>query len=51
MMWESEEGVGKIEKGANDSLSVEYKEEIQVILHKSIFLIIRILNNNNNLKS
>ena len=38
-----------MEQDGNDSLSHEHKEEIKVIFHKSLDLLIsRILNNNNN---
>ena len=33
----------KIEKGGNDSLSIEHKEEIQDIYHKSLDLISKII--------
>ena len=45
MIWETEENIGserrklKFEKGGNDSLSHEDKEEIQVILHKPMDLL------------
>ena len=39
----------KIEKDGDDSLSIEHKEEIKVIFHKSMDLLISsILNDNNN---
>ena len=46
LIWETEEYNGsqrrklKIEKGGNDSLSIEQKEETQVIFHKSLNLLI-----------
>ena len=38
----------KIEKAGNDSLSNEYKKEIQVIFHKSMDLLTNIILNNRN---
>ena len=58
MIWEPGEDIGsqrrklKIEKDGNESLSTEHKEEIQVIFHKSINLLIgSILDNNNNINN
>ena len=41
----------KIEKGENDCLSIQHKEEIQIIFHASMDLLICCIlyNNNNNL--
>ena len=56
MIWETDEDIDslrrkpKIEKDGNDSLPIEHKEEIQVIFHKSMDLLISsIINNNNNI--
>ena len=49
---ETEEDIGsqrkklKIEKDGNDNLSIEYKEEIQVIFHKALVLLISSTLNN-----
>ena len=55
MIWESEEDIGrklKIEKGGNDSLSVEHKEDIKYIFYKSKDLLrSSVLNYINNIKS
>ena len=55
VIWETEEDIGnhgkklKIEKGGNDSLLHENKEDIQSIFHKPMdFLKPSIPNNNNN---
>ena len=39
MYWELKEKLN-IEKGGNDSLSIEYEEEIQAIFHKFIDVLI-----------